>query len=143
MIGSPIMDSWGKKEKMDWEQFANETDRHGDIEIHSVGIIQRGPIKEVRIEGGMAVITTEWTAEMPSPMARNGRAGNWKLTAPQHNETRLSVSNIQLGDIDNGRFACRFADITIIIFPKDGSRLDSRRVEGHPTYDRALTPPTN
>lgn len=89
----------------------------------------RGPISDIVIVGDTLTITTEWIAHVP---LRGGfPMGNWEKAEDRPLQYTIAddfMSGPQ--PIGEGRVIFQYPFSLVTLFPKDGSKLDPRRVKG-------------
>lgn len=106
---------------MEWEDVLKRKDIiGGDIETQEDGVIFRGPISNIQIEGDQIVIDAEWIA-----VFENGAWEKSKIT-------QLTVpAQIKPNCIGDGRIVFCLVGIGMAtIFPEGGSKLDPSKVKG-------------
>src|SRR3989338_3612437 len=106
---------------MKWEEVLQRDDIiGGELETQEAGSLYRGPIGEIKLEGGTVYITSPWMAKM----SKTG----WKAW----DKTSCSVgADCEPKDIGSGRLWFNMPMLGFgVIYPKGGSRLDPDRVEG-------------
>lgn len=117
----------------DWEQFVRDNRQKyvgGEIEHQEdpEGAF-RGPISDISIANGTLTITTEWVAQM---QLRGGLPmGAWEKAEDRPFQYTIAddfMSGPQ--PISEGRVIFQYPFSLVTLFPKDGSKLDPRRVKG-------------
>lgn len=115
--------------QLTWKDVLNRDDLiGGDIESIEDGIVYRGPLAEIRQDGGMIRFISPWCAQM-----NDGEWENW------HNTSSFVSTDIVPQDIGGGRvsFSMPFLGVCTI-FPRNGSKLDAHRVKGLPKASARL-----
>ena len=112
---------------MTWEDVLKRDDIvDGDIETQEDGDIYRGPISSIRLENGRVRIESPWTARMEGGMSSGGLWKNWEVYPFSVNAELCPPQ-----DIGNGRIQFSMPGLGFgVIFPKGGSKLDPKKVEG-------------
>lgn len=108
----------------------------GDIESQEDGIVYRGPLTEIKDEGGVICFNSSWCARMNSS---TGEWEKWDITS-----SFVNKSAVRPEDIGDGRIFFRMPFLGVCtIFPKGGSRLDPGMVKGLETELAANTDPSH
>lgn len=107
---------------MTWEDVLKRNDIvGGDIETQEDGVVYRGPLSGIRMEGNHVHFDSPWCARM--------EGSKWKTwpVYPCFVEKMTSPPR----DIGNGRIQFNMPMLGFgVIFPKGGSKLDPAKVEG-------------
>ncbi len=108
-----------------WEEVLERDDIvGGDLEIQEDGVVYRGPIASVEEEGDMISFRLAWVARMDV-------TDGWlkhEPNRPQLYNRRSQILRPQ--DIGEGRISFGIDSDLAVIFPRGGSVLDPRKVQG-------------
>lgn len=105
-----------------WEDVLNMDLIGCDIESSENGQVFRGPIKEVKSDEERIVFITSWTAILNFDV--------WKVH-DSINEISVNRDKIKPQDRGDGKVMWKFPALGhFVIFPKEVSKLNPKRVEG-------------
>jgi len=109
----------------EWEQVLERTDLvGGDLETNDGSVMYRGPISSLEVKGSFLHIKCEWAATQND-------MGGWQVFKDEACElTALNIDNIGPQDIGMQRVYWFNGFDCSTIFPKGGSKLEPKRVEG-------------
>jgi hypothetical protein len=97
----------------------------GELESQEDGVVYRGPIAEIKDEGDIILFNSPWCARINPD---NGKWEMWNITS-----LHISKSMARPQDIGDGRIFFQMPFLGVCtIYPKGGSKLDTRKVEGLP-----------
>lgn len=103
----------------------NETLIGGDIESQEDGVAYRGPLAEIKEDGDVVRFSSPWCARL-NP--ETGEWENWHITSSSVNKDMVTPQ-----DIGDGRILFQMPFLGVCtIFPKNGSKLDTRKVKDLP-----------
>lgn len=103
----------------------------GDIESQEDGVTYRGPLAEIKEDGNVVRFSSPWCARL-NP--ETGEWENWHITS-----SFASKDMVTPQDIGNGRvfFQMPFLGVCTI-FPKNGNKLDTKKIKGLPKDSERL-----
>jgi hypothetical protein len=111
--------------KLTWDQVLARTDLiGGDIESQEDGVVYRGPLSEIKVEGNSICFTSPWMARLEPG------TGTWHKWHINRCSVRKSLPPQDIGD---GRILIQMPLLGVCtIFPKGGSKLQASSVVGLP-----------
>lgn len=113
-------------QQMTWDDvLKNEALIGGDIESQEGGVVYRGPLAEIKEDDDSIHFSSPWCARL-NP--ETGEWENWHITSSHVNKDMVTPQAIGDGRI---MFQMPFLG-ACTIFPRDGSKLDTRKVKGLP-----------